>query len=156
MGRRGPKKTPTALTIARGNPGKRAINHEEPQLPVADLTPPKGLDGRALEEWQALGPTLKESGVLTVADLRCFEIYCRSVADEERYTKLAGRVEPEEALKLGYAAQLLKVRGQLKQYLEILGLTPTSRSGVKAKKPVDTADERRRRFFGIKGGKESS
>lgn len=153
MGRRGPQPQPTALKIARGNPGKRPLNTEEPQLPAPDLTAPKGLKGRALREWQELGPTLLAAGVLTMADLKCFLTYCQTVGDEERFEKLVDGVKPEEALRLGYAAHLLKVRGQLRQYEQDLGLTPASRSGVKAKKPVDPADERRRRFFGMKGGK---
>lgn len=152
MGRRGTKPTPTALKLARGNPGKRALNHEEPELPATDLTPPDDLTGRALQEWHAMGPMYRDAGVLTSGDMKCFETYCRIVGDEERYRKLEESVKPEEALRLGYSAQVLKVRDQLKRYLELIGGTPSSRSGIKARKPVDPADARRRRFFGIKGG----
>lgn len=148
MGRRGTKPTPTALKIARGNPGKRAINHEEPDLPPASLTPPAGLKGRGLQEWREVGPVLLAVGVLTMPDRKCFETFCRTVSDEARYEKLADSVKPEEALRLGYAGHLLKVRAQLKQYENELGITPSSRSGVKAKKPADPTDERKLRFFG--------
>jgi P27 family predicted phage terminase small subunit len=152
MGRRGPAKTPSALTIARGNPGKRAINHDEPKFPPSELTPPKGLKGRGLEEWINLCPELVRSGVLTVGDRKCFETYCRTVDDENRYEKLIAKVEDEAANQLGYPQHLLRIRTQLKQYEDALGLTPSSRAGIKVKKPADAGDERRRRFFGIKGG----
>lgn len=155
MGRRGTKQTPTALKVARGNPGHRPLNTEEPELPSADLTPPDDLKGRALQEWNRMGPVYLNAGVITVGDLKCFETYCRIVGDEARYAKLAADVKPEEALRLGYAGHLLKVRAQLKQYLAELGGTPSSRSGVKARKPADKGDERKRRFFGIVGGNQN-
>jgi hypothetical protein len=54
---------------------------------------------------------------------------------------------PSERLKVdGF---LLKVRGMKKQYADHLGLTPASRSGVKAKKPVDQAASRKAKYLGI-------
>jgi phage terminase small subunit len=152
VARPGRKPTPTALKVARGNPGKRPLNTEEPQLPAADLTPPAGLEGRALQEWQTMGPIWTASGVLTAGDLKCFEVYCKCVDDEERWTEACRKIGDAAAFQTHYAAHLVKIRDQLKRYLELLGGTPSSRSGIKAKKPVDPADERRRRFFGIKGG----
>jgi phage terminase small subunit len=114
-----------------------------------NLAPPAVLKGLALEEWQELGPVYVTSGVLTVGDRTFFETYCRIVGDEDRYTRLVARLGDEAAHQLGYDSHLLKIRGQLNQYFSELGGTPSSRSGVKAKKPADSDDERRRRFFGI-------
>lgn len=162
MGKRGPKPAPTETKRARGNPGHRPLNDEEPVLPaadVADLTPPAGLGKVGKEEWSRLAPMLSSSGVLTAGDMRCFETYCRIVDDVAAYAKLAAGVKPDEALKLGYAGHLLKLRAQLKQYLAELGGTPSSRSGVKVNhqgwKPPEApgakaADARKRRFFGRK------
>lgn len=159
MGKRGPAPAPTALKVARGNPGKRALNHDEPVLPPADLSPPKGLKGRALQEWQEKGPLYLAAGVLTTGDMTFFKTYCQIVGDEDRYQKLADKVTPSEALDLGYASHLVKIRAQLKQYFDALGGTPSSRSGVKVNhqgwQPPEApgakaADARKKRFFGRK------
>lgn len=153
MGRRGTKNTPTALKIARGNPGHRAINHEEPELaPVADATPPAGLPKRALAEWKRLAPELIKSGVLTVGDLDTFETYCRLVADCVQVEALVKKHGIQVSQSQGYTGLLIKLRAQKKQYAAELGLTPSSRSGVKKVKVADPADARRARFFSIAGG----
>ena len=121
-------------------------------IPPSALTPPKGLKGRGLEEWENLCPELVRSGVLTVGDRKCFETYCRTVDDENRYEKLIAKVEDEPAQRLGYPQHLLRIRTQLKQYEDALGLTPSSRAGIKVKKPPDAGEERKRRFFGVIDG----
>ena len=70
MGRRGPKPTPTALKILRGNPGHRPINADEPQpKPAKSLRPPAWLDPKAARIWRELGPRLHALGLLTDAAL---------------------------------------------------------------------------------------
>lgn len=156
MGQRGPRKTPSALALARGNPGKRAPNAAEPELPAATaVKPPTGLPKRALAEWKRLHPTLVASGVLTTGDLDTFETYCRLVAECAQYEAKVKQVGIQDAMRLGYAGYLLKLRAQKKQYAAELGLTPASRSGVKATKPTDATDAKKARFFGlglVKGG----
>lgn len=151
MGRRGPKTTPTALKIERGNPGKRALNQDEPDIAPAPMEPPAHLKGRALKEWKRLGPELVEKGVLTIGDLAVFETYCQLVADVDAYERLVRKVGKARAHFLGYANYLLKLRAQQKQYAAELGLTPSSRSGVKAAKSPATVDPKRARFFGNGG-----
>lgn len=159
MGRRGPKPAPTAEKRKRGNPGHRALNEQEPVLPAADLTPPEHLGEAGLKEWNRLGQMLTDAGVLTAGDMRCFETYCRIVDDEARYVALCQKVGDAAAHQVGYAAHLLRLRAQLKQYLAELGGTPSSRSGVKANHqgwtpkvtPGATARAaRKKRFFGPK------
>lgn len=152
MGRRGPAKAPTALTIARGNPGKRALNHDEPELPVADASPPPGLPKRALAEWKRLAPALIAQGVLTTGDLDTFETYVRLVDECTQFEAKIKRVGLEDAMRSGYSGYLLKLRAQKKQYAAELGLTPSSRSGVKKAKAPDQGSAKARRFFGIVDG----
>lgn len=157
MGRRGPAKTPTALTVARGNPGKRPINADEPELPVAvTAKPPAGLPKRALAEWKRLFPMLTASGVLTTADLDTFETYCRLIAECAQVEALVKKHGVEVSQRQGYSGFLLKLRAQKKQYAAELGLTPASRSGVKRAKVEDPANEKRRRFFGVVQGGASA
>jgi P27 family predicted phage terminase small subunit len=149
MGRRGPKPQPSVLQIVRGNPGRRPPNTAEPELAPAKRDVPAGLKGSAKKEWLRLIDELTTKGVLTVGDLRSFEQYCRIVGEVDAYEKLIARVGREAAHKLGYANYLLKLRTQERQERAHLGLTPSSRSGVKTvtkRKPVDPAEE----FFGGK------
>lgn len=155
MGRRGPQPQPTELKLERGNPGRRPLNQDEPQLAQGSRAVPEGLEGRAREEWLRLVDELTDKGVLTIADMSAFEEYCRLVGDVHDYEKLiAKKVKEkngrEEVHALGYANYLLKLRTQLRQQAAHLGLTPSSRSGVKAVKveTKDAAQSKRERFFG--------
>ena len=148
MGKRGPKPTPTVLKLARGNPGKRKLNMDEPELALEDAEAPADLKGEALLEWNRLAGELVAAGVLTTGDRALFKTYCELWGMKEQYRKLVRRVGLASADRLGYVNKLLKVQAQLKQYADDLGLSPSSRSGVKAVKPKDTKDERRKQFFG--------
>jgi P27 family predicted phage terminase small subunit len=156
MGRRGPQPQPTALKLERGNPGQRRLNEDEPELeapPLADA--PARLKGRALVEWDRLVKELITKGVLTVGDMHAFEQYCVLVGEVEDYEKLIKRVGREEAHAKGYANYILRLRAQVLQQASHLGLTPSSRSGVKVVKPqtVQEAHAKRERFFGTGAGK---
>jgi P27 family predicted phage terminase small subunit len=150
MGRRGPQPQPTALKLERGNPGRRPVNADEPVLAPASHAVPAGMTGRSRKEWTRLVGELISKGVLTVGDMHAFEEYCTLVGEVDSYEKLIRKVGRETAHRLGYANYLLKLRTQLRQQAAHLGLTPSSRSGVKAVKVVarDAAATKRERFFG--------
>ena len=78
MGKRGPAKTPTKLTILRGNPGKRPINKNEPKYPSAGIQCPHWLDLAARKEWKRLAPNLKKMGLLTNVDVSELARYCKT------------------------------------------------------------------------------
>jgi len=68
----GRRRTPTALKILRGNPGKRRLG-DEPTIAPVDETfdiPPPELDGndRARAEWIRVAPLLRASGLATQAE----------------------------------------------------------------------------------------
>ena len=153
MGRRGPRPEPTALKIARGNPGKRAINHDEPDPGAFDLTPPPDLDGIALKKWNAIAPGQAAAGVLKSGNEETFASYCQILAQVKGYEALVRKVGLEAAHSVGYSSLLVKLHAQEKQFAAELGLTPSSRSGVKATKPVTDANAgKRRKFFGNGSG----
>ena len=79
MGRRGPRKTPTALAKLRGFPGKEKRRQEpEPApLPPTARQPPTWLDREARAEWRRLEPELSRLGMLTMLDVTKFASYCR-------------------------------------------------------------------------------
>jgi P27 family predicted phage terminase small subunit len=139
MGRRGPQPMPTMLKLARGKPGHHPASRKVPS----------GVTGRAKTEWLRLVDELISKGVLTVGDMHAFEEYCKLVGDVDEYEKLIKRKGREDSHKLGYANYLLRLRTQLRQQAAHLGLTPSSRAGVKVvKSTANVTDAKRSRFFG--------
>lgn len=121
-------------------------------LAAEEAACPKDLKGRAATEWRRLAPELVAKGVLTIGDRAMMLSYCQLTAEVEQCARKVQRLGLQDAIRLGYAGHLVKLRMQHRQYAAELGLSPSSRSGVKAVKRVDPADERRKRFFGIPGG----
>jgi phage terminase small subunit len=155
MGRRGPAPQPTAFKVARGNPGKRALNYDEPVLAAAEAVCPRDLEGRAAAEWNRLAPELVAKGVLTIGDQAVFKTYCLLTAEVEEWTRRVARCALRDPMRMIWEGHLNKLRTQHRQHAAEIGLTPSRRSGVKAVRKVDPADERRRRFFGIPGGRQA-
>jgi P27 family predicted phage terminase small subunit len=156
MGRRGPPPTPTKFKVLRGNPGKRALNSNEPEPSAVSATGakcPARLKGDARKEWDRLIGDLQACGVLTVADLTHFENYCFLHGQVRQYERLVTRVGVELATAKGFQGALLKIRAQCRQFAQDLGLTPSSRSQVSRATPPKTAgagaaQTPQERFFG--------
>jgi P27 family predicted phage terminase small subunit len=73
----GRPRLPTADKIARGNPGKRAIDRQEPDPEyLDDLTPPAWMPAAAKAIWIELAPKLRKAKVLTVIDVPALEKLC--------------------------------------------------------------------------------
>lgn len=152
---RGRKPTPTVLKFARGNPGRRPLNADEPLPGALDTTCPDELiDEVARAEWvRTIVPAI-ETGQITAAD-RSFAIaHCELWA--------TWRSQLEDALRHPHVVAAGKnkyptpnpARMMANKTLQLLikvdaeiGFTPTSRSRVKA---VQTTrrDQKRERFFG--------
>jgi P27 family predicted phage terminase small subunit len=77
---RGRKPTPTYLKLLKGNPGKRALNKNEPQpLKSAEVPkPPDYLDGCGAQEWRRIAPELYRMGLLTLVDIPILALYCHA------------------------------------------------------------------------------
>lgn len=80
MGKRGPAPTPTPLKVLRGNPGKRAINKNEPKPKPVAPKPPSWLDQEAKKIWRKLAPKLESIGCLTEVDWPDFAALCSAIA----------------------------------------------------------------------------
>lgn len=150
MGRRGPAPTPTALRFLRGNPGKRAINHAEPQPDAliegsALAKCPRWMTGMARELWKRVAPGAIRAGLLTVVDLPAFEALCQSYSRWREYERLTGK-NLELAISKGYRNGAVKERQLMMQFGARFGFDPSSRSNVKlgTKEPTNEADEFRR------------
>jgi len=89
MAGRPPK--PTALKLVQGNPGKRAINKQEPDPDyLTDLTAPAWLDSAAAEVWNDIAPKLRAAKVLTEVDVQLLSMGCVSVAQYRAAVRRAG------------------------------------------------------------------
>jgi len=159
MGKRGRKRTPTALARARGNPGHRPLNDEEPQYEVAESTPPKGLKGVALALWKTHAPELITTGVLKAVAVPLFAELCKIADEIAEWDRLITKVGLDAAKTLRYTAERARARTLFKGYYSELGLSPTSSAGVRARHSrreappaVDQPAQRRRRFFGVIDG----
>jgi P27 family predicted phage terminase small subunit len=135
---RGAKPKPTAIRRLQGNPGKRAWNHDEPDPPKEMPDCPRHLSDLAREEWDRLAGVLHDMGIFTTVDRAALAAYCQA------YGRWA---EAEEKLKdtpvmlktpsgyvqqnpwLSVANKQLEIMGR---YMAELGITPASRSRVRA------------------------
>ena len=120
--KRGAKNKPDALKVIAGTDQPCRMNPDAPVYPQVDETfkPPKWLKNKhAKEEWARLVPLLSKNGVLTEADLSLLATLCQT------YGKYV-----DNAIKdIDIPASTLT---QLRMLYSEFGLTPASRSGVKA------------------------
>lgn len=120
----GPPPKPTALKVLAGNPGKRALNDQEPK-PVAKCSPPAWLPPDVLEEWRRQAPALERLGLLTEIDGEAFATLCTlSVAMQNE----ANSEEPS-------VSKLLFLSKELRGLWSRFGMTPADRARVKVEKP---------------------
>lgn len=122
---RGRKPKPTALKILDGDREDR-INRDEPVLPPASEEMPNTLaTDEARQCWAELSPLLAKAGLLSEGDRHALSLLC------EAYSLT--RADP-----LDY-----KARDLYRRMLIEFGLTPSSRSRIKAtvEKPKDQLDE---------------
>jgi P27 family predicted phage terminase small subunit len=138
MGRRGPQPAPTAIKLAKGERRPSRVNYEEPEFaPATMLDPPKDLKGVALAEWKKLCPLLTDSGVLKETDLGVLGDLCRTVGDQRLYESRARRAGAN-ATTIGFSKMVKELRTLANVLRRELGLTPSSRSGVKAPQGAGT------------------
>lgn len=147
MGLRGPPSQSPDLKIARGNPGKRPVDNDTPELEALAVAPPKDLKGLALAEWVRLAGDLIAAGVLSKADMGAFKTYCKLAAEIDSVEKKIKRVGFEDAMAKGYNNYLLRTRAQYLLAASKLGLTPTTRHAVKKIKGKKQTAQGRSRFF---------
>jgi P27 family predicted phage terminase small subunit len=143
MGKRGRRPEPTILKIAKGNPGKRAINHNEPKPASDGISPPDWVTGKSLDKWNELVPKLLGMGVMTNADIDTVARYCSM---HEQYLKYLDQVRRgldvlvirDDSGKVKYmqstpaATMMAKLAASMLRIEQEFGLTPSSRSGLSA------------------------
>lgn len=143
MGRRGPKKEPTARQRLKGFPGKRK-NAREPK-PAADrVQRPTWLGADARAEWERLEPELTRLGLLTNVDVAQFAAYCQWYARWQRYEqRIAAVVAAAEKKKdqdgdlatatsgyqqaHPYVLLAAKAADEMRKFAALFGLSPSDR-----------------------------
>ena len=159
MGGKGFPPAPTAIKLAKGERRPSRVNYDEPQMAKPEsLRPPSGLKGAGLREWQAQAKNLADRGVLTDADLTAFEDYCRALSELRNYEAKARKSGLELAIAKGYQGMVLKLRTQVNQLRQQCGLTPSSRTGVRAKSgsnPNIKEDSATKYLRALPGGKQA-
>lgn len=149
---RGRKPLSTATKALEGNPGKRHLNDAEPQPPAPEPStfnrPPPELEGniQATEEWSRLAPMLVKCRQITEADRSVLVALClewsRYLAATRELATLglvikapSGYLIPNPYLSIATRA----LAGCNRLWVE-LGLTPSSRSRVRAEGPPPGGD----------------
>lgn len=137
-GRSGRKPKPTARKVAAGNPGKRAINKDEPDFGVVtNIYAPEWLQGHGRDLWEHLAPMLCKQQVLQATDIQNLEAYCaaygRFRAGEEDIQKEGITVVGAQGgvVKNPAATIINEALRQMSSYGSLLGLDPTSRQRLR-------------------------
>jgi P27 family predicted phage terminase small subunit len=149
---RGRKPKPTALKRRQGNPGKRALNNQEPQPELRIPTCPSYLQDEARREWQRIVKLLFRVGLVTELDRAALAGYCSAYADyvnaEREVRKHGAVIKSDEGGQ--YQSPWISIkRRALDQVIKFgaeFGLTPSSRVRLKVE-GQDTLEEKEKRLF---------
>lgn len=148
-GRSGRRPQPTALTILKGNPGGRPLPANEPKAPPHLPTAPSYLCDVAKAEWRKTGKRLLAMGIMTDIDTSALAAYCQAFArwvEAEQMLNERGvlwRSTNDDGIELFTQSPYLSIANkaleQMQKLLVEFGMTPSSRSRVKAV-PVGEVD----------------
>lgn len=135
----GPPRKPTKLKKLAGNPGHRPLDEDEPEYPEDDPKKVAGWLGTvAMEEWERVAPICKAQGLLTIADRRALEMYCKAFARWRQAEALLDRAPAMVTkTKSGYLAPVPWV-AIAQKYMDLtlklgaeFGFSPAARARVK-------------------------
>jgi P27 family predicted phage terminase small subunit len=143
---RGGKPKPTALRMLQGNPARKPLPKHEAKPPSGIPQAPKHLTPEAREHWDEVCEPLAKIGLLTVIDGEALAGYCESRAI---YVEAKTRMI-EEGISVtspnGYKIPspsfnvAMKAMKQMQSWLAEFGMTPSSRSRVRAGEPGEASD----------------
>ena len=150
---RGRKPKPTAIKELEGNPGKRALNHKEPQPREGLPSRPAHLHGAAAIEWNRVVKELQEMGVLTRVDRAVLASYCVAYGhwvDAEQHLQEEGAVIETtfgNKVQNPYLSISKRSMDQMVKFAAEFGMTPSSLSRLKSEAPTE-AEELEKMLFG--------
>ena len=132
---------PTKLKALRGNPGQRRLNTREPIVQPAVPDPPDWLSAEAQEKYAEVATALGNVGIVTHIDADILTLYSATWVEWKRATQasldrgltvVSGKGEERTAPHVLVAGKSLM---QLRALAAELGMSPSSRSRVKAVPP---------------------
>jgi P27 family predicted phage terminase small subunit len=133
---------PTALKIARGNPGKRPLNDREPQAKkIKSARAPAWLDDEARACWKRTTRELAGMGLLTSADLDALAAYCDAISQwhkaREFIAKYGDSYSSKDAdgkikniIAFPQVSTYRNLLNLIRNYQRDFGLTPSARSSL--------------------------
>jgi P27 family predicted phage terminase small subunit len=149
----GRKPIPTTLKLIRGTARPHRLNPDEPMPSACAPEPPAHLDDRARAKFTEMAGMLARCGVMTELDrdalARYAVIWCRWI-DAEVEIKRKGSIVKTEAgniIQSPYLAVANRCHRQLAQLESEFGLTPSSRSRVRASSPPSRTDLIAEKYF---------
>ena len=117
------KAKPTELKLLEGNRGCRKIkDNPKPEKPYEFPKAPDWLDEIGKEEWKDKGSKLFRLGLLTTVDLTLFAGQCDAWSN---FRKSSERIDRMTYFK------------EYRMCCELFGMSPSSRSKLEVKKPID-------------------
>lgn len=131
---RGRKPKPTALKELAGNPGKRALNKNEPKFSeLKSVETPEWMPELAATMWEIVLPELLANKVLTIPDLHNVEAFCMAYQrwrEAQEDVTLNGIVIKTEnsVIKNPAVTVVNEASVQMMKFGSLLGLDPSSRS----------------------------
>lgn len=134
---RGRKPKPTAKKQLAGNPGKRALNHAEPEFTrITNVDPPEWLTERASIVWRMLVPELLRENVLALTDLHNVEAFCTAYSNwrlaQDSVDQFGIVVESAQGSPIKNPALTAanEAMRQMVTFGSMLGLDPASRTRI--------------------------
>lgn len=131
---RGRRPKPTALKELAGNPGKRALNKNEPKFSeLKSVETPEWMPPLAATMWETVLPELLANKVLTIPDLHNVEAFCMAYQrwrEAQEDVTLNGIVIKTEnsVIKNPAVTVVNEASTQMMKFGALLGLDPSSRS----------------------------
>jgi len=146
---KGRKPEPTHLKLLKGNPGKRAINHNEPNPPSEEPSMPEELDADGRKHWKFLVEKQSEMGTLAACHKGIMFAACLAysvaVKSARKFNEFDGLVVLREnnpkgvtrLIKNPIVSQMMEAAGNLARFEAQPGLDPTSRTKIQVDKKGD-------------------
>ena len=129
-------KTPTALTLVRGNPGRRKLPVNEPKPPITCPDPPDYLVDVAKVEWHRVCPRLADLGLMSDIDIAVLAAYCGAYGDLVAATENQSgkstvmKTHNGNWVQSPFVSMIRQSRQDMVRFAAELGMTPSARAGM--------------------------
>jgi P27 family predicted phage terminase small subunit len=150
---RGRKPIPSTLRLLQGNRSHRPLPPDEPKPPAIIPKCPTWLDKEAKKEWRRMVKELEPLGMLTLIDRSVLARYCDNFSKWMAAEKALQKMPMVKFNQKGFAEinPYFKVANKAKEMMMKdmieMGMTPSSRSRVKAEPKPKEKGNAKERFF---------